>query len=100
MPNTLPHGFLYRFTVLTPRSQELLRSLLKLALAETEVVFGKSKVKLETTYAFSAKGPICTVEGGTDCGEHLAKLLTGFLIKKFGEDGFRVERLTLRSRGP
>ncbi len=99
MRNAIPGGFLYRFTVLTPRSEGLLRSLLKLALAETEVVFGKTKVKLETAYDFSAKGPVCTVEGGTDCGEHLAKLLTGFLIKKFGEDGFQVERLSRRGQG-
>ena len=87
---------LYRFTVLIPGSRGLLDSLLRLALAETEVMHGKAKVKLETTYEISAKGPVCTVEGGTECGEHLAKLFTGFLLKKFGEQGFLVERLEKR----
>jgi len=86
----------YRFTLLTPGSHGLLDSLLKLALAETEVVFGKAKVKLETTFEVSAKAPVCAIEGGTECGEHLAKLFTGFLIKKFGEQGFRVDRLEKR----
>jgi len=88
----------YRFTVLGPSSQGLLNALLKLALAETEVVFGKAKVKLETSCEVSAKGPACVIEGGTECGEHLAKLFTGFLIKKFGEQGFRVERLRRPAR--
>lgn len=87
---------LYRFTVLIPSSKGFLDSLLRLALAETEVVFGRAKVKLETAYEVASKGPVCTIEGGTECGEHLAKLFTGFLLKKFGEQGFRVDRLERR----
>ncbi len=93
MKDTHQAGITYRFTVLKPESQELMLSLLKLAMAETEVVFGKSQVKLETSVDVSGKKPQCTIEGGAESGEYLAKLFTGFLIKKFGEQGFRVMRL-------
>ena len=53
-----------------------------------------TKRKLETNCQLSPRRAVCTVEGGTECGEHLAKLLSGFLIKQVGDEGFRVNRLT------
>lgn len=72
---------------------DLMKAILIMALKETELIYGKARVKLETSYALPDKRPACTIEGGTECGEHLAKLMSGFLIKQFGEEGFRVERL-------
>ncbi|MBI4063494.1 MAG: hypothetical protein HY401_04245 [Elusimicrobia bacterium] len=94
----LENGVTYRFRILKSRSPQLLAMLLDLAVAETIVIFGTAKVKLETAYKVSPKGPVCSIDGGTECGEHLAKLFTGFLLKKFGEQGFRVERLAKRGR--
>ena len=34
-----------------------------------------ARLKLETSYVIAPKCPVCEVEGGTECGEHLAKLL-------------------------
>ncbi|MCX7641683.1 MAG: hypothetical protein N2Z20_03515 [Elusimicrobiales bacterium] len=58
-----------------------LKVLFAMALKETELIYGKAKVKLETNYKISSKRPICTIESGTESGEHLAKLLSGFLNK-------------------
>ncbi|MBI3551587.1 MAG: hypothetical protein HY077_03650 [Elusimicrobia bacterium] len=84
----------YRFKPSKPQAPKLLAMLLDLAVKETEVVYGQARVKLETS--FEVKDSECRIEGGTECAEHLAKLFTGFLIKKFGEQGFRVERLEKR----
>lgn len=92
-------GTIYRFRLADSGGKpEILKAILTLAVKETELIYGKARLKLETSYTASPKRPVCEVEGGTECGDHLAKLLTGFLIKKFGEQGFRVERLSRRAK--
>ncbi len=87
----------YRFTVTKEGIRPaLLKALVALAVRETELVFGRARRKLETDYDFFKNKPVCTIEGGTECGEHLAKLLSGFLIKQVGEEGFKVERAAKR----
>jgi hypothetical protein len=84
----------YRFTLLKKEAgPDVLRALILLAIKETELVFGCAKRKLETNCRFSPRKAVCTIEGGTECGEHLAKLLSGFLIRQVGDEGFRVNRL-------
>jgi len=84
----------YRFTVTKDGIKPaLLKALVALAVRETELVFGRARRKLETDCRLSKRKPVCMVEGGTECGEHLAKLLSGFLIKQVGEEGFKVERV-------
>jgi hypothetical protein len=87
----------YRFTLLKKGGRsDVLKALVFLALKETELIFGRAKRKLETNCHISPKSTVCTIEGGTECGEHLAKLLSGLLIKQAGDEGFRVNRLTRR----
>lgn len=87
-------GTNYRFSLTRPDANpELLKAILTLAVKETELLYGKARLKLETSYEVAAMKPICMVEGGSECGEHLAKLLSGFLIRQVGESGFLVERL-------
>ena len=84
----------YRFNVTQPGFQpDILKALVHMALKETELIYGRAKVKLDVTYKLSSTKPICTIEANTECGEHLAKLLSGFLIKQVGEQNFRVMRL-------
>jgi hypothetical protein len=86
---------LYRFTLLKKRAgHDVLQALILLAIKETELIFGRAKRKLETNCQLSLRRSVCTIEGGTECGEHLAKLLFGFLIQQVGDEGFRVSRLT------
>jgi hypothetical protein len=88
-------GQVYRFTVIKKGiGTDVLKALILLAVKETELIYGRARRKLETTYSLLPRKAIFTIEGGTECGEHLAKLLSGFLIKQVGEDGFRVDRLS------
>ena len=77
----------YRFTVLRKGAgTQVLKSLVFLAIKETELIFGRAKRKLETNCQLSPRRAVCTIEGGTECGEHLAKLLSGFLIQQVGDE--------------
>jgi hypothetical protein len=83
----------YRFTItklgVVP---DLLKALVAMAIRETDLVFSPARRKIETEVQISATKPQCSIAGGTECGEHLAKLLSGFLIKQVGENGFVVQR--------
>lgn len=95
MTKTTASATIYKFSVPKGRANvDILQAILTLAVKETEIIYGRAKLKLETDYKLELKRPACLIEGGTECGEHLAKLMSGFLIKQFGENGFRVARLT------
>lgn len=85
--------YTYKFIITNPQNKNILKVLLTMALKETELIYGKAKVKLETNYKLYDNRPICLIEGGTESSKHLAKLLSGFLIKEVGEDNFKVERI-------
>ena len=95
------HGVTYHFTITAQGfDPDLLKALVQMAAKETDLVFSRARRKLETDFRLWAEKPICAVEGGTECGEHLAKLLSGFLIKQVGEEGFRVDRWTRNGKKP
>lgn len=88
------NGVTYHFTITKPGfDPDLLKALVVMASRETDLIFSRARRKLETEFRLWANKPICAVDGGTECGEHLAKLLSGFLIQQVGEEGFRVDRL-------
>jgi hypothetical protein len=84
---------MYRFTITRPGVlPDLVKALVTMALRETDLVFGTARRKIETDIRLSGGKTVCWIAGGTECGEHLARLLSGFLIKQVGEDGFLVKR--------
>jgi hypothetical protein len=92
---------IYQFTVTQKGiGAHVLKALVLLAVKETELIFGRATRKLETNYHVSPEKAVCSIEGGTECGEHLAKLLSGFLVKQVGEDGFCVHRLAQNGKMP
>jgi hypothetical protein len=83
----------YRFTITRPGVvPDLVKALVVMALRETDLVFGPARRKIETDVRLSGAKPISWIVGGTECGEHLARLFCGFLISQVGEDGFLVKR--------
>lgn len=82
----------YRFILKEGTDSKVLQTLLTLALKESELIYGKARLKLETNCEMSPDRGSCTVDGGTECGDRLAQLLSGFLIRQLSEEGFRVER--------
>ncbi len=64
------------------------------AVFNAESVFGKAKVRLDASFYFDRRKKVCVIDSKTEVGEHIAKLLTSLSTKKFGEDAFRVGRVT------
>ena len=101
MTKTTASATIYKFSVPKRRANgDIIQAILSLAVKETELIYGRARLKLETDYKLDRKRPACLIEGGTECGEHLAKLMSGFLIKQFGENGFRVDRLQKQGGRP
>lgn len=63
------------------------------AIFNAECIFGKSKVRTDTSYYISNDKPQCIIDVSTDVGEHIARLFTGMMIKELGEIGFEVNRI-------
>jgi hypothetical protein len=91
--NRATNPVMYQFTITRPGVDvDLVKALVIMAVKETDLVFSPAQRKLETNFQLQPRRPAFAVAGGTECGEHLARLLSGFMIKQFGEDGFVVKR--------
>ncbi|MBI4370394.1 MAG: hypothetical protein HY547_09220 [Elusimicrobia bacterium] len=94
-------GTLYRFSLTKPGSKPtLLRVILIMALKAAKLTYGRARLKLETNYQISSQRPVCTIAGGTKCGDDLANIFTELLIEQVGEQGFKVERLIRKDVKP
>ena len=88
----------YRFTITkTGVIPDLVKALVLMAVREADLVFGPARRKIETEIRLSGAKPICEIRAGTACGEYLATLFCGFLIKQIGADGFAVKRCERRA---
>ena len=69
-----------------------------LAILAAEGVHGEAQVRLDAGYAIDESARACLIDASTVVGETIARVFTGFLRKEFGEDAFRVERVTTDER--
>ena len=44
-------------------------------------------------YAVDAQQRICVIDASTQVGRDINRLFTGFVLREFGPDSFRVERI-------
>ncbi len=72
--------------------QDVEESLL-LAVLAAECLHGESRVRLDAGYFLDKDGGACVIDAGTPVGQDLNKVFTGFCIREFGEDSFKVERV-------
>ena len=82
----------YRFTdkVALHEAEE---SLL-LAVLAVESLYGRSPVRLDAAFCLDREARSCVVDAGSEVGRAIARIFTGFLTRQFGEEAFRVERLS------
>jgi len=64
-----------------------------LAMFAAEGLHGSPRVRMETSYLLDAKKRACVIDITTDAGRDIARILTGFLSREFGEDAFEIKRL-------
>ena len=81
----------YRFNDDVP-TRELEESLL-LAVLAIESLHGESRVRLDAHYCLRANEGKCVIDASTDVGRDLTRVFTGFAIREFGRDSFRVEQI-------
>ena len=84
----------YRYTFSEGASLDAIEASLVLSVLATESVFGRSRVRLEGRFALDRRSRTCTVQAGTEVGEHIARVFTGFLSQEIDERAFRVERVS------
>lgn len=65
---------------------------LLLAVLAAESLHGESRVRLDASYCFDAEKRTCVIDAGTDVGRDICRMFTGFSIREFGEDAFKVRR--------
>ena len=72
--------------------QDVEESLL-LAVLAAECLHGESRVRLDAGYYLDKENRACVVDASTPVGQDISKIFTGFCIREFGEDSFKVERV-------
>ena len=84
---------LYRYNFgSTVPFQDIEESLL-LAVLATECLHGRALVRLNASFCLDPKKRSCVVNAATEVGQAIARIFTGFLIREFGEKGFKVQRV-------
>ena len=68
-----------------------------LAVMAVESLHGRSLVRLDAAFCLDEKKRSCVVDAATAVGRDIAKVFTGFLTREFGEEAFKVERLSRRN---
>jgi len=66
---------------------------LLLAVLAVECLHGQARVRLDAGYFLDKKQRACVVDASTAVGQDINKVFTGFCIREFGEDSFKVERV-------
>ncbi len=82
----------YQFSPSVPLEE--VEASLVLALLAVESLHGEAQVHLDATHSFDSTLRRCVIETGTEVGQDLNRLFTGFLRREFGEDSFQVDRIS------
>ena len=88
----------YTFSEKVP-FQEIEESMLLATLA-VESIHGRSSLRLDAAFTLDSKQRIAAVDACTDVGRDIARVFTCFVTKQFGEELFKVERVSDNSASP
>jgi hypothetical protein len=80
-----------RFKFKDAVTKELIEEQVALAIVTAECTFGQARVRLHASYA--ASDGKAAIDVSDEVGEHIARVFTGLMIRKLGEENFTVERI-------
>jgi hypothetical protein len=83
--------FRFRFVADVPLDEAEMS--LQLATFAVEGLFGPARVRLDVGYHLDAPRNAILVDGTTEVGATVVRVFTGLLLREFGEDSFKVERV-------
>ena len=87
-----------RFTFASDVPLDEAEMTLQLATFAVEGLFGAARVRLECGYQVDPDAHALLVDDTTEVGTAVVRVLTGLLLREFGEDSFRVDRLNCPPR--
>ena len=81
----------YRFNRDCPARE--VEETLHLAVIAVESLHGQSRVRLDASYCMDSEQCGCVIDASTEVGRHIVRIFTGFAIREFGEEAFKVSRV-------
>jgi len=84
---------IYRYEFLPDAKASDIEETLHLAMLAAECLHGQARVRLDASYCMDPDKRVCVVDAGTAIGRDVVRIFTGFAIREFGEDAFRVRRV-------
>lgn len=82
----------YEFSVDIP-IQDVEQSL-DLSVLTAESLHGRPQVRLDASFYLDREQRACIIDAGTEVGRNIASIFTGFLTSEFGEEAFKVKRIS------
>ncbi len=73
---------------------------LQLATFAVEGLFGTARMRLDFGYHVVADRRLILVDGSKEVGATVVQVFAGLLLREFGEDSFRVERVDSHQHQP
>ena len=73
---------------------------LQLATFATEGLFGAARVRLHFGYHIDLNRRVIIADGSNEVGATVVQIFTGLLLREFGDDSFRVERVDSKPTPP
>jgi len=86
-------GTVLRFTFPEGVDVRAVEGDMALAIFAAECVYGRPRVRMETSYLVDEGGKTCVVEVCGEAGETAARVFAGLTAARLGEDSYTVRRM-------
>ena len=83
--------YLFRFKPTIPFEE--IDSTLMLATLAAECIHGRTRIHLDARFQATRKDNVCWIDADNEVGQHIARVFGGFMVRLFGEQAFKVERV-------
>jgi len=81
---------IYRYVLNETVPIEDAEATLHLAILAAESLFGESCVRMDVAYTIHEDSRVCLIDASTEVGRSICRIFTGYLIREFGQDRFKV----------
>lgn len=82
-----------RFTFAPSTDLAEVEATLQLAILASEGLCGEARVRLEVSYFVDSPRSVILIDGGTPAGGAVIRIFAALVMREFGADVFRVERV-------
>jgi hypothetical protein len=90
-------GTAYRYVFTAEIAIDEVEASLVMAILAAEALHSAAQVRLDAAHLFDAERRTCVITADTEVGRCVSRLFTSFVEREFGNDAFKVERVTAES---